>query len=91
MNAYKINNTGILSNGSDAFGNYSASAILSSTIKYLQFPSTLYSTIINYLLYDKVNKSIILKDDVDSQYYFYATCNPKKYPSIWLRLDDTWF
>lgn len=91
MNAYKINNTGLLSNGSDAFGNFSAQAIFTSTVKYLQFPTDLANTMINFLLYDKVNKSMILKDDVDGQYYYYATCNYKSYPSIYLRLEDTWF
>lgn len=35
MNAYKINESGLLKNGSEAFGNYSAKAIFSSTVKYL--------------------------------------------------------
>jgi hypothetical protein len=46
MNAYKINETGKLKNGSEAFGNYSARAIFSSTIKYLQFPTDLTNAII---------------------------------------------
>jgi hypothetical protein len=35
FNAYKINETGHLTNGSAAMGNYTAQAIFSSTVKYL--------------------------------------------------------
>lgn len=65
MNAYKINSDGLLSNGSEALGNYSAKAIFSSTVKYLQFPTNLTTTIINYILYDKVNQTYISQDAAD--------------------------
>ena len=65
MNAYKINEKGLLPNKSEAFGNFSAKAIFSSTINYIQLPTNLTSTIINYLVYDKRNKTLILKDDRD--------------------------
>lgn len=35
MNAFKINLNGLLNNGSEALGNYTANAIFSSTEKYL--------------------------------------------------------
>lgn len=41
MNAYKINETGVLDNGTDAIANYSARAIFSSTVRYLLFPGSL--------------------------------------------------
>ena len=94
MNAYKINSTGILPNGSLAIANYSARAIFSSTIKYLLFPGNLSSIILNYLLYDKMNATVSVRldlDPVDGLYYYYATCNKSAYQSLWLRLDDTWF
>ena len=94
MNAYKINETGILNNGTDAIANFSARAIFSSTVRYLLFPGNLQQTIINYLLYDKFNSTIgtrLDKDPIDGQFYYYATCNRSAYQSLWLRLDDTWF
>src|SRR5450830_941112 len=91
MNAFKMNMNGSISNGSDASGNYSTRAVFSSTIKYLQLPLNLTNTILGYLLFDKTNKTIVLKDDVDGQFYYYATCDKTKYSSIWFRLDDFWF
>lgn len=59
LNAYRINETFKLNNGSWAFKNNTAyRAILSSTIKYLLLPEDLYHKITEYLLYDKLNQSI---------------------------------
>jgi hypothetical protein len=58
MNAYKINDTGYLANGSMAMENFTANAIFSSTIKYLQFPTNLKNRILDYILYDKANDTI---------------------------------
>lgn len=96
MNAYKINETAMLNNGSDAIANYTARAIFSSTIRYILLPSDLFPIVMNYLLYDKLQNTSsvygrIDKDPVDGQFYYYATCNKSAYQSLWLRLEDTWF
>jgi hypothetical protein len=94
MNAYKINETAMLPNGSNAIANYSARAIFSSTIRYVLLPTNLYPIIIDYLLYDKINSTAdarLDKDPVDGLFYYYATCNKSAYQSLWLRLEDTWF
>jgi hypothetical protein len=95
MNTYKVDESGRLPNGTQTIGNYSARAIFSSTIKYIQLPAEVYSKVISFLLYDKsVNGSTqvrLEKDPADSQFYYYATCKTSAYLSVWLRLDDTWF
>jgi hypothetical protein len=82
MNAYKINETGMLPNGSNAIANYSARAIFSSTIRYLLLPANLYPTIMNFLLYDKLTSAAdarLDKDPTDGLFYYYATCNKSAY------------
>ena len=82
MNAYKINETGMLNNGSYAIANYSARALFSSTIRYILLPANLYPIIIDSLLYDKLNSSSsarLDKDPVDGLFYYYATCNVSAY------------
>lgn len=34
---------------------------------------------------------MIIQDDLDGQYYYYATCNKSRYPSVWVRMEDYWF
>ena len=43
MNAYKINETGILPNGTKAIANFTARAIFSSTIRYILLPKQIHS------------------------------------------------
>lgn len=79
MNAYKINQTGRLPNGTSTIGNYTARAIFSSTIRYIQFPINLYNIIIRYLLNNDLNLNTTTevrldKDLIDGQYYYYASC-----------------
>jgi hypothetical protein len=42
MNAYKIDETGRLPNGTATIANFTARAIFSSTIKYIQLPNDAY-------------------------------------------------
>ena len=96
MNAYKVNETGFLFNGTQTIANYSARAIFSSTIRYILLPIDLQPVIVGYLLYDKmnstVNRPLFDQDGSGSGLYFWwATCNTSAYQSLWLRLNDTWF
>jgi hypothetical protein len=59
MNAYKIDETGRLPNGTSTIANYTARAIFSSTIEYIQLPNDVFKQIIAYLLYDKSNNASI--------------------------------
>lgn len=47
------------------------------------FPTDMYTNIMKYLLQNKASTY------VDS--YVLSTCNTTLYPSIYLRLNDTWF
>jgi hypothetical protein len=40
---------------------------------------------------DKVNNTWTVKNTNDDQYLTYSTCNTTKYPSLYLRLNQTWF
>ena len=56
LNAYKIDEKERSpSNGTTIITNYTAKAVLSSTVRYIQFPSNIYQTFINTLLRDKIN------------------------------------
>jgi hypothetical protein len=92
LNAYRINETSKLNNGSWAYKNKTNyRAILSSTIKYLLLPPDLYTTIIEFLLYDKFNNSLSVLDASDNQYYYFSPCNFTGYQSLWLRFENFWF
>lgn len=92
MNAYRINETFRLNNGTLAFKNNTQyRAILSSTIKYLLLPVNIYPSIIEYLLYDKFNQSIQVLDSSDGLFYYFTPCNLTAYQSLWLRFETHWF
>lgn len=82
MNAYKINDTAMLPNGTYVIANYTAQAIFSSTIRYILLPPDLYPIIMNSLLYDKFNTTSgvrLQQDSADGLFYYYATCNASAY------------
>ena len=93
MNAFKVNMTGFLPNGTQTITNYTATAIFSSTIRYILLPGNLQPIVISYLLSGMINSTyppFIDKDPNDGLYYYFATCNTSAYQSLWLRLNDTW-
>ncbi len=78
MNAFKVDESGRLPNGTHTIQNYTARAIFSSTIKYIQLPPDIYQQVTGFLLYDKningTSQVRLEKDPIDSQFYYYATC-----------------
>ena len=95
INAFKINETGYLNNGSAAIQNLTAgtNAIFSSTIKYILLPGNLQQTVVNYLIQSQYSQNTTKfdKDPNDGLYYYFASCNVSEYQSLWLRMDDYWF
>ena len=68
MNAYKIDESGLLPNGTETLANYSTRAIFSSTIRYILLPGNLNQIILNHLLYGKLNSTLsarLERDPVD--------------------------
>lgn len=61
LTAYQVNLTSKTSKGLAHSANYTAKAIFSSTIKYLQFPDAIRNHILKILVEDKVNKTQILQ------------------------------
>lgn len=56
MNAYKIDERERSpNNGSVHITNYTAKAVFSSTVRYLQFPGSIYQDLMTTLLKDKLN------------------------------------
>ena len=56
MNAFKIDEKDRMpSNGTTFIRNYTAKAVLSSTVRYIQFPGNIYQALIDTLLRDKIN------------------------------------
>ena len=81
-------------NGTTFIMNYTAKSVLSSTVRYIQFPGNIYQTLISTLLRDKINTTSQVrldKDPLDGQFYYYAPCNPASYLSLYLRYNETWF
>jgi hypothetical protein len=59
MNAFKVDDRERSTlNGSVLITNYTAKAIFSSTVRYLQFPGSIYQSLITALLKDKLNSTI---------------------------------
>ena len=54
-------------------------------------PQSMYTTVLEYLLYDKFNQSIYLRDEKEGQYFYFSPCNLSSYQSLWLRFEDMWF
>ncbi|CDW76293.1 eukaryotic aspartyl protease family protein [Stylonychia lemnae] len=91
MNAYLINASLLLLNGTQPGRNHTAKAVISSTIQYLQFPDSIKEDILKKLTIDKQGGTQQIYNAEDGEFLTYSTCNISAYPSINLRLDDTWF
>ncbi len=56
LNAFKIDEKEKMpNNGTTFITNYTAKSVLSSTVRYIQFPGNIYQTLISTLLRDKIN------------------------------------
>ena len=95
MNAFKIDEKDKMpTNGTTFITNYTAKAVLSSTVRYIQFPGNIYQALINTLLKDKINTTSqvrLEKDPADGQFYYYAPCNLTSYLPLYLRFNSSWF